>query len=196
MSHNTSHGWIKLHRCLLEHPLWLNSTARQKVVLVTLLMLANHAEKKWEWQGKPYTCKPGQLITSLESLRKKCESRLTIQNLRSALKRFEIMGFINRQSNKHHSLITICNWECYQNNNDMTNTSGNVQLTNAQQTANFQLTTNKNDKECKNERTPSIPQKPGDGENSISDGALKILHMAGWTPKDAGGIHDEENRRC
>lgn len=152
-------GWIKLYRCLLEHPLWLNSTSQQKVVLVTLLLLANHAERKWEWQGRPYTCKPGQLITSLESLRKKCGSRLTVQNVRSALKRFETMGFINRLSNKHNSLITICNWECYQTDNNEANTQINVGAANAQQTANQQLTTNKNDKNIKNERIDTHAQQ-------------------------------------
>ena len=176
MSHNTSNGWIKLYRCLLDHSLWLNSTAQQKVVLVTLLMLANHTEKKWEWQGKPYTCKPGQLITSLESLRTKCDSSMTIQNVRSALKRFESMGFISKQSNTHNTLITICNWERYQNDTETGNAPNNMSPTDGQQMAGKRVTTNKNDKECKNERTPYIPQTGDRG--GLSKEALRVLRIS------------------
>jgi hypothetical protein len=45
-------GWIKLHRELLEKPIWTAATPEQKVLLITLLMMANHGEKQWEWKGK------------------------------------------------------------------------------------------------------------------------------------------------
>ncbi len=154
MSHNTSHGWIKLHRSLLEHPLWLNSTNEQRVILVTLLMLANHTEKKWEWQGRPYTCKPGQLITSQESLRKKCSRRISRRQIQIALKRFEDMNFIEPTGNQEG----------------------------------IERATNKNDKECKNERTPYIPQT---GEGGVSEGALRLLRMVGLSPQQTGGSQDE-----
>jgi len=37
---NTSHSWIKLYRCLLDDPLWQYGTSKQKVILVTLLLMA------------------------------------------------------------------------------------------------------------------------------------------------------------
>ena len=46
-------GWIKLYRCLLAGPLWQCGTSEQKVILVTLLLMANHAEKKWKCNGRP-----------------------------------------------------------------------------------------------------------------------------------------------
>jgi len=48
-------GWVKLHREILAKPIWTEATSEQKVLLVTLLILANHREKQWEWQGRPYT---------------------------------------------------------------------------------------------------------------------------------------------
>ena len=33
-------GWIKLHRGLLEKPIWTAATPEQKVLLITLLMMA------------------------------------------------------------------------------------------------------------------------------------------------------------
>ncbi len=46
---STSHGWITLYRCLLGSLLWHCGTSEQKVILVTLLLMDNHAEKKWQW---------------------------------------------------------------------------------------------------------------------------------------------------
>jgi hypothetical protein len=57
---NTSHGWVKLYRCLLDDPIWQCSTNEQKIILVTLLLMANHAEAKWQWNGHPYHCQPGR----------------------------------------------------------------------------------------------------------------------------------------
>lgn len=112
---NTSQGWIKLHRRLLRHPLWEFSTAEQKVLLVTLLMLANHAENTWHWNGQAFHCKPGQLITSLNSLADKCGSGVSRRKVQTALRFFENCGFLVKRTSRHNTLITICNWESYQN---------------------------------------------------------------------------------
>ena len=108
-------GWIKLYRCLLDDPIWQVNTNEQKVILVTLLLMANHAERKWQWQGKPYLCQPGQMITSLAGIQAKCGKHISIRNIRTALKRFETLGFLTNQSTAHSRLITICHWEAYQN---------------------------------------------------------------------------------
>ena len=79
-------------------------------------MMANHAEKDWEWQGERYTCQPGQFITSLESISKKCGKDVTISKVRTALEKFEKYEFLTNQSTKRNRLITIVNWEKYQAN--------------------------------------------------------------------------------
>ena len=139
-------GWIKLYRQLLEKPIWLESSPEQKVILITLLSMANHEEKEWEWQGVPYKAKPGQFVTSLESIRKKCGKGISLQNVRTALKRFEKYEFLTNQSTKQNRLITIVNWGIYQEKNaELTD-----QPTVSSQTPNSQLTTNKNVKNDKN----------------------------------------------
>ena len=114
--------------------------------------MANHAEKKWQWQGRPYTCRPGQLITSLVGIQQKCGKKISIQKIRTALQRFENMGFLNKQSNKQNTLITICNWSVYQGCDSPDNNGDNIQLTHISQTDNKRITLNKNEKNEKNEK--------------------------------------------
>lgn len=141
-----TNGWIKLYRELLDKAIWELSTPEQKTILVTLLLMANHEVKDWEWKGKRFVCQPGQLITSLEKIAKEAGNGISIQNVRTAIVRFEKFGFLTNESTKQNRLITICNWGCYQQANEQDNKQPNNQLTNDQQTANNQLTTNKNDK--------------------------------------------------
>lgn len=145
-------GWTKLHRDLLNKSIWQLSTPEQKTVLVTLLLMANHEEKNWEWNGEKYCCKPGQFITSLEKIVENCGKGITIQNVRTALKRFEKLEFLTNESTKHGRLITIVNWGFYQADGNKPNKEPNKELTNSQQTANKELTSNKNEKNDKNDK--------------------------------------------
>lgn len=45
-------GWIKLHRELLDKPIWTESTPEQKTILITLLMMANHTKKNGNGKEK------------------------------------------------------------------------------------------------------------------------------------------------
>ena len=93
-------GWVKLYRELKSKSIWQLSSPEQKVVLITILLLANHEENKWEWKDNQYVCKPGQLITSLNSLVRECGQGVTIQNVRTALERFEKLGFLTNTSTR------------------------------------------------------------------------------------------------
>lgn len=146
-----SQGWIKLHREIMEKAIWTESTPEQKTVLITLLMMANHERKEWEWKGKKYVAKPGQFVTSLESIAKNCGKGISIQNVRTALKRFEKYEFLTNESTKSNRLITIVNWRVYQDRDLIANKEPNKELTNDQQRPNKELTTNKNDKNDKND---------------------------------------------
>jgi hypothetical protein len=157
-------GWIKLHRELIDKPIWLKSTPEQKSILITLLLMANHQESQWEWQGVKFEVKPGQFITSLEHIAEKSGKGITVQNVRSSLKKFQDKyQFLTNESTKTGRLITICNWGDYQAKEQETNKDTNNELTKNQQRGNKELTPNKNDKNDKNERnnypTP-FPQNP------------------------------------
>lgn len=168
-------GWIKLYRQLLDKPIWSCSTNEQKVIFITMLLLANHAEKQWMWKGEKFTCCPGQFVTSLPSLAK--ESGCSIQNVRTALKRFKNLEFLTEEVTGTGRLITIVNWETYQAKPfDLTD-----DLTDNQQTPNRPLTPNKNDKKGRkkegDEYTPEFeswwkiyPHRKGD---KVKHGAFK-----------------------
>lgn len=116
---------------------------------MTLLAMSNFNHKKWEWQGNPYECQPGQFVTSLESIKENCGAGVTIQNIRTALLRFEKLEFLTNESTKTGRLITVLNWEVYQANEEEANKGANKDLTNNQQTPNKQLTPREEGKEIK-----------------------------------------------
>lgn len=107
-------GWVKVHRELLDKAIWKLSTPEQKVVLITILMLANHSSNQWEFEGKKFVCKAGQFVTSLNSLAEYCGKGVSVQNVRSALDRFERYEFITNKSTNTGRLITVVNWDKYQ----------------------------------------------------------------------------------
>lgn len=158
-----SEGWFKVHRCLFEKAIWQQSTPEQKVILITLLGMANHKGREWEWKGKQFKAEPGMLVTSLESITARCGKGISIQNVRSALTKFKKYEFLTEEVTKTGRLITILNWGIYQGSENVTNKdtnnqvtndqqSTNKEVTNSQQRGNKELTPNKNDKNIKNDK--------------------------------------------
>ena len=126
-------SWIKLHRQFLKWE-WYDDI-NVKILFLHCLLRANFEEQKWH--GKEI--KAGQFVTSIEHL--SSETGLTTQQTRTALKKLEITKEINKQSTRGYSIITINNWDKWQENNK--------QITNKQQTSNKRITTIK---EYKKER--------------------------------------------
>jgi len=146
-------GWVKLYRELFDKPIWCRSTPQQKVILITLILMANHAEQSWVWKGKQYQLQPGQFITSIKGIKKKAGRKVSIQNIRTALTCFEkTYQFLTNEVTKTGRLITIVNWPTYQADDSDTNKDDNKHLTNSQQTPNKDLTPNKNEENEENEK--------------------------------------------
>lgn len=141
-------GWLKLYRKLIQKPIWKQSTPEQKAILITILCMVNHEEQEWEWQGRKYICKPGQVITSLEKIAKEAGKGITLKNVRTAIDRFQKYGFLANESTNKNRLITITNWELYQSGDGE---QASKQASNGQATGK-QRATNKNDKNDKNKK--------------------------------------------
>lgn len=155
-------GYLKLHRALVEKPIWKQSTPEHKAILIQLLIMADFMPSEWEYQGVKYKTEPGQFVTSLQSIADECGKGISVQNVRSALARFERLGFLTNQSTKVNRLITIVNWGLYQAReekaNKETNNVTNKEVTKNQQRGNKEVTTNEEvkklrSKEVKNNTT-------------------------------------------
>ncbi len=156
-------GFIALHRELLDKPIWKKSTPEQKSILITLLLLANHEETEWEWQGKKFKVQPGQFITSLESIAKK--AGVSIKNVRTAIEKFDKYEFLANESTKTGRLITIINWDTYQNDNKKTGKATGKQVAKTRQTGGKQVATNNNEKKNKDKEDNKLSSSQcGQGE--------------------------------
>lgn len=191
-------GWIKLYRELLEKPIWNQSSLEQKVVLITLLLMANHEERSYIFNGEKIVLKAGQIGTSLEKIAEKTNKQVTQQNIRTALKKFERLGFLTNESTKGGRLITIVNWGIYQENETSANKPANSCLTKDQQRANKELTndlTPNKKKECKNDKNVENKKKKDicaffeslwvlypnkKGKSSVSDKQKEKLYAIGF----------------
>jgi DNA-binding transcriptional MerR regulator len=133
-------GWIKIHRKFLDWE-WFNKSEAVHLFLY-MVIKANHKDNKW--QGNDV--KRGQFISSLGNI--SSATGITIQQIRTILKKLEKTNEIVVKSTSQFTIVTICKYECYQDENEDTNKP----ITNNQQTTNKQSTTNKNDKKEKNEK--------------------------------------------
>ena len=134
-------GWIKIHRKFLDWE-WFNKSEAVHLFLF-MLIKANH--KSGKWQG--IDIERGQFISSLGNISN--ATGISVQTIRTILKKLEKTNEIELKSTSQFTIVTICKYECYQDENETTN----KQITNNQQTPNKQLTTNKNEKKEKNERS-------------------------------------------
>ena len=164
-----SQGWIKLHRELIDKAIWKTSTPEQKIILITLLLMANHEENEWEWNGERYKVQPGQMITSLKSIAEACGDGVTIRNVRTSINRFEKYGFLTNQSTNKNRLITIVNYTKYQGNEYQPDKATDKQLTSNRQATDKQLTTNKNDNNDNNDNNDDDIKKHLKKINSLVD---------------------------
>ena len=122
-------GWIKIHYKFLSWE-WFQDDGMVRL-FINLLLRANYQPKKW----KGMAIERGQLVTGRKQL---ClETGLSEQTVRTCLQRLEDTGEIIRKSTNKFSIVTICNYDTYQYEDNATN----QQSTNNQPTTNQQLTT-------------------------------------------------------
>lgn len=107
-------GWIKVHRKILQSDFYRNLTGRQRDVIITLLLMADHEPREWQYKGQTYRTEPGQVFTSFEKIREKCGKDCTRETVRATILNAENNHFITRISHKTHTVITIENWGLYQ----------------------------------------------------------------------------------
>lgn len=136
-------GWIKLYRKTLDNPI-ITKDSDHLAVWVYLLVNATHQEYDALFKGKRITLKRGQLITGTISIAKKL--KVNKDKVQRILKLFENDKQIEQQTSNKNRLISILNWDKYQEVDEQ----NDKQLINKCETTNKQVITNKNVKNIKN----------------------------------------------
>lgn len=183
-------GWIKTHR---KATTWEWYKVEHMFHLFSHLIInANH--KDGSWRG--IEVKRGQLITGLNALN--IQTGIPIQTLRTCLSRLENSGEINKQSTNKYTIITICNYDTY--NSDQQTEFSN--LTNDQQTTNKQSTTNKNVKnnkeikEAKKSIAPFVPPSLDEVKNYFEEkGYSELAAEKAWNYYDAAEWFDSRGKQ-
>lgn len=154
-------SWIKIFRELLQWE-WFQK-AEMVQLFIYLLLKANCVDK--QWQG--ITIKRGQLATSNATMRQ--DLRLSEQQIRTCIKRLISTGEITYKSTNRYVVITICNYDKYQeignSTNEQNNEQTNNQSTDEQRAINEQSTTTKEIKNIRSKEYNIIDIKQESGSN-------------------------------
>jgi len=138
--HFVEGGYIILSRQLLESRAWKSCNHKQKVMLITSLLNANHKDKAW-WNGKEYVdVKKSSFITSRDKFARNTDT--TPRKVRTFWNKMEKVGFLTIKSTKQYSVVNICNYNIYQDPKIYKRPS-------KRQSSDQAATTNNNDKERK-----------------------------------------------
>jgi len=121
-------GFILLYRQITEWEWYQNPNTFR--VFLHVLLKANFTDGRFEGRE----VKRGQLITSLPKL--SVQTKLTIQQVRTALKHLVSTGEITDEGNSQYRIITVVKYDDYQKDNRQNNS----QSTDDQQTDNRRIT--------------------------------------------------------
>jgi len=125
----TCEGYIILARAILDKSAtWETSSPEQKVIIITLLLMANFQDKKWFDGTEEIIVKRGQLVTSLSGLQKKCGKGITVKHIRNSLVRLSLTNFLvcdqaKLRAKKYH-LVTLVNYDFYQSQENYGQSNG------------------------------------------------------------------------
>lgn len=153
-------GFVRISQKLVDWQ-WYDDN-NVKVVFLHLLLTANQKPKLWHGQELA----AGELITGYEVLADSVG--LTMQQLRTALDKLKQTGEISITTNRHHTKITVHNWEYYKvydnqpNNKPITNQTPAKPYQNAkeQQTDNRPITNQQQTEPKIKERTEKKEKEP------------------------------------
>jgi hypothetical protein len=145
-------GFIKIWKKITEWEWYHHSNTF--CLFIHLLIKANY--KDGNFLG--HTIPRGSLVDGLYSLSE--DTGISVQSIRTSLNHLKSTKEITIKSTNKFSIITLCNYENYQDQKNEINTQINTQInkqsTNNQQTTNKQLTTIIELKEIKNDKNNTI----------------------------------------
>lgn len=130
-------GWVAIHRSIRDHWLYQEKRVFSKYeAWLDLVMDANHKQNKFVFDGKLVEVERGQKITSIRQLSERWRwSRTKVTDFLTLL---EKDGMLVRKSDSKKTVITIVNYDIYQNQDNKKSHSSDTEKP--------QKSTNNNDK--------------------------------------------------
>lgn len=174
------HGWIMLHRKMLDN--WVAQEPELLAMWVRLLLDANHTDTKRMFNGCHIEIKRGQLIFGLNAF--SIKSGISEAKVRRYISLLEKDGMISRLKTNKYSLISIVNFDSYQC--DVRQTTGESQANDIQSSGKQQHRNNDNNvnnKEPGNKLPDDAPKKSpskAKGLTEFPDGFEITESMVEW----------------
>ena len=134
-----SQGWIKLHRSIMDNKIFKNANLYK--LWTTLLFMASHKRTEFYFNGKVNVLEPGQILTGRKKLSEATGLKPT--TIERSLRTLISGQQITQKTTNKNRVITIVNWDKYQNQNESGQQVDNKRTTNGHI---------QEGKECKEER--------------------------------------------
>ena len=171
-------GWVSIHRKLLDNP--IIGKPDYLSVWVILLLLANHQEHSFIWNNEKQICKRGQVLTGRKKLAR--VSGVNENKVERILKYLESEQQIEQQKTTKFRLITIKNYNQYQDKKQQ----NEQQVNNKRTTSEQQVNTNNNDNNYNNDNNISKDIQKSD--KSIKKDILVLMESE---PKEKSSAKKE-----
>ena len=139
----TLNGYVKIYRSLKDWEWYKDKNV--KIVFIDILLSVNFKNSKW--QGNDI--KRGQFVVGLEKYAK--EFDMSVQQLRTVLKKLEKTGEITTKSTNKNTTITLVKFDVYQEEQHEINKQNNNPITNEQQQRNKDKNIEEEEEELKKE---------------------------------------------
>lgn len=171
-------GYIKLHRQLLDNPIWTCERFSKGQAWVDLLLLANHKDNKIIKNGRFDIVKRGQVMTSIHKLSARWS--WSVNTVKTFLNLLESDNMIQRRSDSVCTVIDIVNYQSFQGLQEFKNTPTDTPVNTPTDTRTAHgLTPNNNDNNVNNDNNLSREETTHTfgvyGNVYLTDGELKEL---------------------
>ena len=168
-------GWIKIHREITKH--WIFQDAEKFKWWIDLLLTASHEDNKHLVGDRLIEVKRGQMVVSLSFLAKRWNtSKRTVLRFLTLL---ESDGMCNRLTHQKITILTICNYDSYQEVEQSKVTDDD---TDKYPIGNRSVTELKNVEECKeinNITTIARTREDVEWDESVENGYLERFKAQG-----------------
>lgn len=133
-------GYVKLSRRLLSNPIFKKPAYLS--VWLYLLLRAQHEESSFIWNNQRQVLKKGQLLTGRKKIAQ--FTGLAESQIYKILKYLELEQQIEQQKTTKYTVITIVNWDKYQQKEQQKEQQRNNRVTTKEQQNNTYKNVNKN----------------------------------------------------